>query len=79
MLLRNISNEAEAMSRFWIITKETESLLTFKYLSDLVTFLYDHQDRMDRFRVVKNKDDHVVEVHLKHLPWSSFREVLERS
>jgi len=67
------------MSRYWLITKETESLLTFRTVIDLVIFLYDHQGQIHRFRILKNKEDQVVEVHLSHLPWSSFKETLEKS
>lgn len=67
------------MSRYWLITRETETLLVFHDVQDLVIFLYDHQDNMERFRVLKNKDDYVVEVHLGHLKWPKFKEALENS
>lgn len=67
------------MSEFWIITRETESLLTFRSITDIVIFLFDHQSRLDRYRILKNKGDSVVEVHLNHLKYEVFREVLERS
>lgn len=67
------------MSKYWLITCKTESLLTFKDLTDLVIFLHDHQHEIKKFRVLKNKEDDVVEVHLGHLQWPEFRNVLERS
>lgn len=67
------------MSRYWLISKQTESLLCFRTEGDLLIFLYNHQGEVARYRVLKNKNDHVVEVHLSHLKWSEFREVLERS
>lgn len=67
------------MSKYWLITVATESLLTFKDVHDLVIFLHDHQKDMKRFRVLKNKGDSVVEIHLGHLPWVEYRNILERS
>ena len=67
------------MSRYWIITKETESFLPFRDIGNLLTFLYDHQKDVGRFRVLKNKNDSVVEVYLSHLLWKDFREALESS
>lgn len=67
------------MSRYWIITRETESLLTFNSVNDLVIFLFDHKHEMHRYRILKNKDVNTIEVHLSHLPWSSYREILDKS
>jgi hypothetical protein len=67
------------MSAYWLITRDTESLLTFRTTTDLLIFLHDHLDRLRKFRVLKNKEDQVVEVFLAHLPFGLFRDVLERS